>query len=71
MKCKLLEVATMSDIKKKVRVPDMLGTLTLEKILSAVCFMAGIAFLVAALMGTWRYFLTMGLCFAIGYMISD
>lgn len=61
----------MFNIKKKVRVPDISGTLTLEKILSAVCFLAGIAFLIAALMGTWRYFLTMGLCFVIGWMIKD
>lgn len=45
--------------------------LTLEMVLSAICFLAGIAFLVAALMGTWRHFVTMGLCFAIGIMITD
>lgn len=61
----------MFHINKKVRIPDILGTLTLEKVLSAICFLAGIAFLIAALMGAWRYYLTMGLCFAIGYMISD
>ena len=27
--------------------------------------------LIVALMGTWRYYITMGLCFAIGVMISD
>ncbi len=61
----------MFNINKKVRVPHMLETLTLEKILSTICFMAGIAFLIAALFGPWRYFITMGLSFAIGYMITD
>ncbi len=45
--------------------------LTLEKVLSIICFLAGIAFLLAALMGLWRHFFTMGLCFAVGVMISD
>ncbi len=45
--------------------------LTLEKVFATICFLAGLAFLVAALLGLWRHFLTMGLCFAIGVMISD
>jgi len=45
--------------------------ITLEKVLSLICFLAGITFLIVALMGTWRYYITMGLCFAIGVMISD
>lgn len=45
--------------------------ITLEKILSLICFLVGVAFLIVALMGTWRYYITMGLCFAIGLMISD
>lgn len=45
--------------------------LTLEKVLSAICFLAGTAFLVAALLGLWRHFFTMGLCFAVGIMITD
>ena len=45
--------------------------LTLEKVLSAICFLAAMAFLVAALFGIWRHLFTMGLCVAIGVMISD
>lgn len=44
---------------------------TLEKVLSLICFLAGIAFLIAALSGLWRHYITMGLCFAIGVMIAD
>ena len=61
----------MFNINKKVRVSQILETLTLEKILSSICFMAGIAFLIAALLGPWRYFITMGLCFTTGFMITD
>ena len=45
--------------------------ITLEKVLSLICFLAGVAFLIFAIMGAWRYYITMGLCFAIGVMISD
>ena len=45
--------------------------ITREKVLSLICFLAGVAFLIVAIMGTWRYYITMGLCFAIGVMISD
>ena len=46
-------------------------SITLEKVLSTICFLAGIAFMIAAVMGLWRHFFTMGLCFSIGIMISD
>ena len=46
-------------------------SITLEKVLSTICFLAGTAFLIAAVMGLWRHFFTMGLCFSIGIMISD
>ena len=45
--------------------------LTLEKVLSAICFLAAMAFLIAVLLGIWRHLFTMGLCVAIGVMISD
>ena len=45
--------------------------LTLEKVLSTICFLAAMAFLVAALLGIWRHLFTMGLCIAVGVMISD
>ena len=45
--------------------------LTLENVLSTICYLIGIVFLLAALLGLWRHFFTMGLCFAVGIMISD
>lgn len=45
--------------------------ITLEKVFSTICFLAGLAFMIAAIMGLWRHFFTMGLCFCIGVMISD
>ena len=45
--------------------------LTLEKVLSVICYLAALAFLVAALLGVWRYLYTMGICIAVGVMISD
>ena len=45
--------------------------LTLEKVLSTICFLAALAFLVAALFGIWRHLFTMSLCIAVGVMISD
>ncbi len=62
---------TMSDLKKRIGILDKVGTLTLEKVLSTICFMVCIAFLIAALLGLWRHFFTMGLSFAIGIMIAD
>ena len=48
----------------------MKARLTLEKVLSSICFLTAAAFLVAALFGVWRYLFTMGLSIAIGVMIS-
>ena len=45
--------------------------LTIEKVLSTICFLAALAFLVAALSGVWRHLFTMGLCIAVGIMITD
>ena len=48
----------------------MKARLTLEKVLSSICFLTVAAFFVAAISGVWRYFITMGLSIAIGLMIS-
>ena len=45
--------------------------LTLEMVFARICFLAGLAFVVAALLGLWRHFFTMGLCFAVGIMMTD
>lgn len=46
-------------------------SLTVERVLSAFCFLAGFVFLVVALLGVWRHFFTMSLCVTVGVMISD
>lgn len=61
---------TMSDLRKRIGILDKVGTLTLEKVLSTICFLVGVAFLIAALLGLWRHFFTMGLSFAISFMIA-
>ena len=43
--------------------------LTLEKVLSAICFLSGIAFLIAALLGEWRYLIMTIISFEIAVMI--
>ena len=55
----------MVDTQKRVK------PLSLEKVFSTICFLAGMAFLIAAILGLWRHFFTMGLCFAVGIMISE
>ena len=45
--------------------------LSLEKVFSAICFIAGLAFFIVAVFGLWRHFFTVGLCIAVGVMISD
>ena len=54
-----------------ISIKKRISTLSLEKIFSTICFVVGIAFFIAALLGIWRHFFTMGLCFAVGVMISD
>lgn len=46
-------------------------SMTVEKVLSSICFVAGLVFLVVAIFGVWRHFFTMSLCVAVGVMISD
>jgi len=58
-------------VEMAISIREKVRTVTLETILAAICFLAGLAFLVAAILGLWRHFFTMGLCFAIGVMISD
>lgn len=54
-----------TETKKEVK------NLSLEKVFSAICFLAGLAFLIVAVLGLWRHFFTMGLCFTVGVMMSD
>lgn len=61
-----------SDGNKTGAVSSLLKSgLTMEKVLSCICFLAGLVFLTAALLGAWRHFFTMGICIAVGVMISD
>ncbi len=43
----------------------------LEKILSIVCYVAGVTFLIIALLGSWQYLFTTSLCFATGFLVSE
>ena len=52
------------------RKDNKLGVLKMEKICSIVCFVAGTVFLLIALFGSWKYFLTMGICYAAGILVS-
>lgn len=45
--------------------------MTLEKVCSLLCFLAGAVFLVMALFGPWRYFFLMGVCTIVGVMIYE
>lgn len=56
----------------KVAVPPVAKKpVTLEKVSAALCFIAGSVFLVLGILGGWRYFFLMGLCIAVGIMVSD
>ncbi len=43
----------------------------LGKIISIVCYVAGLAFLITALLGSWQNIFTTGLCFATGFLIYE
>lgn len=43
----------------------------MENVSAAVCIIVGTVFLVLAILGTWGYFLIMGLCYAVGIMIYE
>lgn len=45
--------------------------MTLEKVCSLLCFLAGAVFLVIAIFGPWRYFFLMGVCTIVGVMIYE
>ena len=46
-------------------------SITLEKVLSTICFLAGTAFMIAAVMGLWRHFFTMTICYATAVLVSE
>ena len=43
----------------------------MEKVCTALCVLLGTIFLVVALLGTWRYFVTMGLCYATAFLLTE
>ena len=61
----------LSDAEMAICIKNRIVTMSLEKVLSTICFVPGVAFLIAAICGQWRHFFTMGLCFAVGIMISE
>ncbi len=53
------------------RIDNKTSVVVMEKICSIVCFVAGTIFLLIALFGAWKYFLTMGICYAAGILVSE
>lgn len=45
--------------------------MTLEKVSFLICFALGIVFLIAALAGAWRYYVTMFMCFIAAFLVTE
>lgn len=43
----------------------------MEKICTTLCIIAGTVFLVIALLGLWRHFFTMSICYATAVLVSE
>jgi len=43
----------------------------MEKICSVACFCLGTVFLAIALLGLWRHFFTVGVCYAVGILVKE
>ena len=44
---------------------------SMERICSIILFAVGTVFLLMALFGAWRYFFTMGICYAAGILFRE
>ena len=44
---------------------------SMERICSVILFAVGTVFLLMALFGAWRYFFTMGVCYAAGLLFRE
>lgn len=44
---------------------------SMERICSVILFAVGTVFLLMALFGAWRYFFTMGVCYAAGFLFRE
>lgn len=44
---------------------------SMERICSIILFTAGTVFLLMTLFGAWRYFFTMGICYAAGLLFRE
>ncbi|MBQ7811887.1 MAG: hypothetical protein IJ394_04955 [Bacteroidales bacterium] len=47
------------------------STMTLEKGSSLVCLIGGTVFLILALCGEWKYYVTMGLCYIAAFIVTE
>ena len=47
------------------------STMTLEKGSSLVCFTMGTVFLILALCGPWKYYVTMSLCYLAAFIVTE
>lgn len=43
----------------------------MEKICTLACVVVGTVFLIVALLGSWHYFVTMGVCYATAVLVSE
>lgn len=43
----------------------------MEKICTLACVVVGTVFLIVALLGSWHYFVTMGVCYAAAVLVSE
>ncbi len=43
----------------------------MQKVCIVLCVILGTIFLVVALLGTWRYFVTTGICYATAFLITE
>ena len=43
----------------------------MEKVCTTLCIIAGTVFLVIALLGLWRHFFTMTICYAAAVLVSE
>lgn len=43
----------------------------MEKVCSIICVALGIIFMVMALLITWRYLVTVGICYATAFLITE
>ena len=49
----------------------IIAQLCMEKVYSIACFCLGTIFLAVALFGLWNHLITMGVCYAVGFLAKE